>query len=386
MTAGGQPEADRPRIIWVGAFPAPGRNIIGGVATSCRLLLGSSFADRAELLLVDSSQESDPPPGLVVRLLKALRRAGTFAWMVETRRPDAVLLFASETLSIAEKSGMAWYARLRGVAAVLFPRGGVMIDRAEASAFTARWLRIAFRGAHVVLCQGPRWHRFLVDRMGVQPDRAPIVLNWTATSALVRIGAGRAPADAGAPLRILYVGWLTREKGVFDLVEACRRLGPELAYEVELVGDGVAAAELRSTVTAAGLDARIRFSGWLSGEELERAYARADAFVLPSYAEGLPNAMIEAMAAGLAVIVSAVGAVPGLVTDGDQALLVPPGDVAALAQAIARVAGDPELRSALSRRAADWSRRNFGVEPAADAILAAVARAVADAQRAPAAG
>jgi glycosyltransferase involved in cell wall biosynthesis len=105
---------------------------------------------------------------------------------------------------------------------------------------------------------------------------------------------------------------------------------------------------------------------------LQDEYANADIFVLPSWAEGLPNAMIEAMAAGLACVVSAVGNVPDVVTDEREALLVPPREIAALAMALERLLVDRPLRDRLASAAHEFAAARFGVERASDAILRAV--------------
>jgi glycosyltransferase involved in cell wall biosynthesis len=90
---------------------------------------------------------------------------------------------------------------------------------------------------------------------------------------------------------------------------------------------------------------------WVDREERDRLLARSAVFVLPSYNEGLPMAMLEAMAWGLAPVVSAVGGIPEVVTDGDNGLLVDPGDVPQLARAIRRLVDDPGLVSRLGAAA-----------------------------------
>jgi len=120
----------------------------------------------------------------------------------------------------------------------------------------------------------------------------------------------------------------------------------------------------------------VHFAGWLEGDELEGLLARSDVLVLPSWAEGLPNAMIESMAAGLAVVASAVGNIPHVVADGREAILVPPRDVTALTAALGRVISDPALLYRLARAGHELAASRFAVEPAmqqlADIVLAAV--------------
>jgi glycosyltransferase involved in cell wall biosynthesis len=356
--------------LFVGAFPPANRAIFGGMVTDCRALLGSSLPRRAVLDLVDTTQASQPPPGLTRRLLLAVRRFVRYVGRVERGHPDAVLLFAAAGASIAEKGAMAWYARLRGIPALMFPRAGPVLDACRKSRFTRWWVRGAFSGARSVLCMGETWQKFAQETLGFHVADTPIISSWTATGQLLALGAARAPAPG--PVRLLFVGWVDREKGVAELLEACSALARDRRFELTLVGEGNFSRDAKAFVAKHGLESFIHLAGWRSGTDLLDDYARADVFVLPSWSEGLPNAMVEAMAAGLACVVSTVGSVPDVVADGESALLVAPRDVAALERALARVIDDTNLRERLGRAAHAIAARDFGVEQAVDHMLQAV--------------
>ena len=116
----------------------------------------------------------------------------------------------------------------------------------------------------------------------------------------------------------------------------------------------------------------MRFHGWLQGAQLEHRYREADVFVLPSWTEGLPNAMIEAMAAKLAVVVTAVGNIPDVIEDGVTGLLVPPRDVAVLTRALARMIDEPALRNSLAQAGHNGARATFSVEPAVERLVSEI--------------
>jgi glycosyltransferase involved in cell wall biosynthesis len=359
----------RPRILIVGAFPPPNSKIFGGIVTSCNALLKSSLSSKAELVLLDSTQISNPPPIFAIRLLFAVRRIFTYLIRFERHRPDAVLLFTAVGASIVEKGAMAWYARIRGVPALMFPRGDIVSHN---SRFSRLWVRFALGGARTILCQGPAWQRFAVDMLGFSLKDAPIVMNWTATSELLSIGQSRRYVATDRPVRLLFLGWLEREKGVFELVEACRQLSESRDFVLNFVGEGSVSEDLRLLVEKSKLDSIVQFSGWLKGLDLEAALSEADVFVLPSWAEGLPNAMIEAMAARLAVVVTAVGNIPDVVANEREALLVPPKNILALRYALERIIDTPALRCELADAAFLLAEQRFSIEQAADDILLAV--------------
>lgn len=368
----GNQKSQQPRILFVGAFPPAERNVFGGNVTACKALLNSSLPKRAELVLLDSTQISNPPPGLPLRLLLAVRRFFTYLIQFEKRQPDIVLLFTSVGASMVEKGAMAWYARLRGTPALVFPRGGAVIDACQRSRVTRTWVRIALGGARKILCQGPAWQRFAVNVLRLSVEDAPIITNWTATPALLSIGQQRSGKSENKPVRLLFLGWLEESKGIFELIEACHHLSPSRQFVLDIVGEGNTSVAARELVKKYGLEKIVHFRGWLKEVDIENALAEADIFVLPSWAEGLPNAMVEAMAAKLAVVVSSVGNIPDVVTDGCEALLVPPKDVTALQIALAKVLDDTVLRHRLAEAAFSLAENQWGVERAVDNLLSVV--------------
>lgn len=361
---------DRPRVLFVGAFPPPGAAIYGGAVTACSVLLGSSLPSRVALTLVDSTQISQPPPGLGKRLWLAILRCLTYVRLFERERPDAVLLFMAAGASVAEKGAMAWYAKLRGVPALISPRGGPVIDDCRASRFARAWTRIAFRGGATILCQGEAWREFAVNEMGFEVEATRIVTNAIATEQLLEIGRRRT-YDADI-VNLLFVGWLDREKGIAEFLDAVRTLSATRKFVVTLVGEGNMTTEAQRFIECHDLGQHIALRGWRQDGELLAEYRSADVFVLPSWSEGLPNAMLEAMSTGLPVVVSAVGNIPDAVDDDMTGLLVPPRDVDALQTALARVIDDADLRRRIGSAAQMVAADRFAVEPVVDALVAAI--------------
>lgn len=148
-----------------------------------------------------------------------------------------------------------------------------------------------------------------------------------------------------APLRVLTVGRLVPDKGQAVLLEAVALLGARgVDVELTLVGDG---PERESLQAAAGRS--VRFAGAV-GQDLVRAhYTAADVFALPSFAEGVPVVLMEAMATGLPVVSTRIAGIAELVDHGVGGLLVAPGRAEPVAEALERLAADPLLRARLGR-------------------------------------
>jgi glycosyltransferase involved in cell wall biosynthesis len=149
------------------------------------------------------------------------------------------------------------------------------------------------------------------------------------------------------------VGRLSREKAHIDLLEAFKRLSesnPEISSKLIIVGDGPERARLETAAKSLGCKERVIFAGHVS--DVRTFYVTADVFVLPSHSEGSPNVLLEAMAANLPIVATAVGGVPEMVENNESALLVPPNDPPSIAGAIARLLTDEELVLRLTTNAA----------------------------------
>jgi len=150
----------------------------------------------------------------------------------------------------------------------------------------------------------------------------------------------------GRGLRLLYAGRLQRFKGVHHLICAVARVrgtaGPPISLEI--AGDGPERPSLERLVADLELSEMVQFSGWIAREDMPDVYRRADVFVLPSYVEGMPNVVLEAMASGLPVIATDVPGTRDVIEDGVSGYLVSPRDEAVLAERIAFLSGRPDER------------------------------------------
>lgn len=153
------------------------------------------------------------------------------------------------------------------------------------------------------------------------------------------------------PGTVLFLGRLGHRKGTYDLIEAAARIGaahPNL--RILLGGDGDVDSA-REHAAMLGIADKIDFLGWVRGEDKERLLAKAVLYVLPSYNEGLPVSVLEAMAAGLPILSTPVGGIPEAVTDGVEGFLVEPGNVSALADRLHLLLSDPQLARRMGQAA-----------------------------------
>jgi glycosyltransferase involved in cell wall biosynthesis len=172
------------------------------------------------------------------------------------------------------------------------------------------------------------------------------------------------------------VGRLAPAKGQLLLLQACAELAREgRPFELTVVGDGPDRAYLEAAVRAQQLTHCVRFTGALNQPEVRTEMARADVFVLPSLAEGIPVVLMEAMASGLPCVTTPVNGIPELIEHGRSGLLATPGCVAALATQLRRVMADEGLRLSLAQGGLAQIARAFNLGPNV-AKLAAILRSL----------
>jgi glycosyltransferase involved in cell wall biosynthesis len=176
----------------------------------------------------------------------------------------------------------------------------------------------------------------------------------------------RAPWLASGDRAVLFVGRLSAPKGSSDLFDAIPRV-IERHPEAKFVLLGVAESDAMEPVIRAeagrrGIAAHVAFLGSLDGRDKAAAFATAQMIVVPSWTEAFPLVIPEAMAAGLPVIATAVGAIPDFVKDGEDGFLIAPGDWPALAQRICRLLDDETLRRRIGERVRERAPREFAIE------------------------
>jgi glycosyltransferase involved in cell wall biosynthesis len=238
--------------------------------------------------------------------------------------------------------GIGWSFTMHGISETDYPAGLMLGRKIEAAAMVAcvSWFGRA-QGLRLV---GPEhWDKVHVVRCGLPFDRLP----------------DRAPRTSNAKT-IVCVGRLSPEKGQAGLLEAFAKLrASHPGLRLRLIGDGPNRSALEALAGRLGLIDSVTFVGRLPEEQTLEEIAQSDLLVLPSFMEGLPIVLIEAMALGVPVVASRVAGIPELVEDCATGLLFLPSDWSDLASKIERLLVDDALRSSITERAPAKVRSEF---------------------------
>jgi glycosyltransferase involved in cell wall biosynthesis len=316
----------------------PGLGVQGGISAVERMTL-AALPRRISATHIATMEEGSKARKLVA-YLRALAR--TFA----ARRPDVVHIHFASRASSVRKMSLARLALARGCKVVMHAHGGAYSAYWKSLSPRARAANLAVLGrVHALIVLGEGWREFFVS-IGVPRERIVVLPNPVALPAVLPL-RGRA-----ARVTFAYLGLIASSKGTFDLVESLALLHDATLEKMRVViaGNGEH-AELERCIARHSLQNTVEVRTWLDAAQRDALLASAEAFVLPSYHEGLPMALLEAMAWGLAPIVTPVGSVAELVDSEMNGLLTQPGDLSGLACAIERVALDAELRGRLGAAA-----------------------------------
>lgn len=308
----------------------------GGMTAVANTYLGSEIAKRLQLDYLPSYLR----PGALTQARVMLVATSKLLYALILHKVALLHVHSASRGSFWRKSLFCMLARCFGVPYVFHVHSGEfpVFYRDECSPRQQRWVRHTLSRAAAVVVLTPGWlPRFNAIAAGA---------NYVVVGNPIDVPE-RLPEIRSTPSRVLFLGRLREKKGVYDLLQA---IPPVLArfpgLKFVLAGDGEL-DRVRAEAIRLGISDAVETPGWIAGADKDRELALADIFVLPSYFEGLPICVLEAMAQGVPVIATRVGGIPDVVEDGVDGVLAEAGNIAALSDALLRVIEQPGLRQRL---------------------------------------
>jgi glycosyltransferase involved in cell wall biosynthesis len=308
-------------------------------------IVPSMPSENVEIRLLDTRGRSPKPAMSIFPLVRSWLQ---LVFLALARKIDVAHINMSSHGSTVRKTAMLWTCRLLRIPTVLHLHSGFYPDfLARSPTIVKALLRRTFSTADVVIVLGSVWQDFVHSELKVPTERIAVLPNGSPGPTSL----GAPLARNGAPLKMLFLGRMGRRKGVPEILKALAsaHLRDKL-WTARLVGDGDLAT-YRSQAESLGISDRVIFSEWVDTARTQQLLAESDLLLLPSRNEGLPMSVIEAFAYGLSVVSTPVGAIPDILEDGVNGLLVQPGDSAQLADAILTILQDEPLRLRLAESA-----------------------------------
>jgi glycosyltransferase involved in cell wall biosynthesis len=347
---------NRPVVLVLG----PHRAAVSGVSTHVNLLMESALGDDFELVHFQVGSEGRAE-GAAARLLRLALSPFLLAASIVFRHASVVHINTSlNPRAYWRDLAYLFVARALGARVVYQVHGGALPRRFFAGQPTlTRFLRWTLQLPDLLLvlarCEHEAYREFLPWRDVVM---LPNGIDCRPFSLVPVVDCAE-----DAPLNLVYIGRIAREKGLYEALQGVR-IAHELGVDARLVvaGAGPEQERLERYAHALGISTRVTFAGPVFGADKVRLLDGAHVMLLPSYSEGMPYALLEAMAAGIPVVATPVGAIPDVVAHGTHGFLVPPRDGKAIAEALAVLAGDRERISWMSRACRRRIRAAFSIE------------------------
>jgi glycosyltransferase involved in cell wall biosynthesis len=329
------------QVFMVGESPT----LRGGIASVQKIILENISSDiNFTHIATVSAYPSDPKLPKIVVFCRAIVKL--FIHLIK-RDIDLIHVHISERGSIYRKLVVAFLALLFRTPIVLHAHGSEFhLFYGKQPQIIKRLIDWVFSKCNRFLVLSESWKKFYVNQVGLSPNQVIVIPNPVKLPLQVpqRYGSDK--------VKFISLGRIGERKGSFDLLRAFASLPHSLLERAELIlaGDGesdVAASLVREL----NIKDHVTIFDWLDPHQRDKLLSEVNVFVLPSYNEGLPMALLEAMSWGLPAITTPVGGIPEVISHESNGLLVPPGDINLLSAAIQKLIENEDLRSCLGHEA-----------------------------------
>jgi len=369
--------AAKPRILMVGMHLTKTR---GGITTLIAEILKSTLKDDFEFVYIESQAEDF---GRFAKLLLAFGAVFRFVFSCLRQRPKLVYVHLGSNASLYRESLFIYLAKLFGKKTVVhFHAGDIDNYYPFQSRAGQKFIRTALRLSDGLIAVSRESARQLCDLTGSAANIS-VIANAIDTSVFDNrdaLAAAKNKSD-DRTIRLLFVGAVGKLKGERDLIQALallRRAKANLNIKVSFLGYG--AENLADFCKESDVYELVEHLGAVSLDERIGFYQKADIFVLPTYAEAMPMSVIEAMAAGLAIVATDVGGIPELIEDGADGILFSPGEVEALADIISLLLENENIRVNLGRKAQRKARAQLDFKAYTDELRVQLLNAARDSE------
>jgi glycosyltransferase involved in cell wall biosynthesis len=334
------------------AIIGPDLDARGGIASVARAWLEAPTLADVKMDYVGTMRDGRGPRKA---LGMARRQAAFVGRLARGWRPDLFHIHLSYFTSFYRKMAYFEQAKATGAAVIVHIHAPDLDEFNDARRVHGAAMRHVFSRA---------------DRTVVlSKDMAKTVRRITGDDAAIEILYNPVALDGPAPIRpptdhptALFLGEIGQRKGTWDLVEAIPAVLEQVPHARFRIGGNGDVDRLNARVAELGLQHAVTVLGWVTGADKQRELIDADLLVLPSYQEGLPMSILEAMGVGLPVVSTPIAGIPEAVIDGRTGLLVPPGNTQELAAALSRLLSTPDLRADMGAAARARAQDVFALD------------------------
>ena len=336
---------------------------IGGMATVLQDLQNSSLAEQVQLEFFNTFKTTADGRSLFCAVKSKLSLWMKWGKLLQGKQKTVVHIHTCSGFTFFLDSILICIAKCFSRPVVLHIHGGRFIEFLDnLSPVLFKLVSWVFHCCNRVVVLSDYWQNTLSDKFS--ECSFSIVENGVPIKRLVK----KQPS-CDAEIEILFLGNLTKLKGVFDLIVAMKYIDGAMLNFVGGEEDAGIFQDIEKLLDTHHLQNKVKIHGPQYGEAKNIFLNAADIFVLPSYAEGLPISLLEAMANALPVVVSPVGGIPSVITDQQEGLLVKPGQVDDIVKALNALVRNDGLRKEMGLAGRKRCEEQFGIEKTVGKLL-----------------
>jgi glycosyltransferase involved in cell wall biosynthesis len=333
----------------------------GGQLTAATQLVQHLRSVGINVIVTNTYGGSYPPKPLILKIGESLSRIITTWKLIKENKIDVYFTFSGFDLSFFERIICCLIARAYSVTSLVYFRNSTILSIEQASLYH-RLLTRMLSVPTALVSQGTRLSSYLGSLTG---QNVHVVKPWLSDdySTICEVKC------SVREVRFVFVGWLEKKKGVIELIEAIVALNNMgYLFKVDFVGGGSLESTLKAMMTTNNLT-NVTLHGWLEPDKVKEIYRASQAFILPSYNEGFPNSLLEAMSFGLAPIVTPVGGIPDVINGVTNGMLVEVMSATSIIGSMEQYILDHELLESHAREALNTVRRDHRVNTSADHLV-----------------
>lgn len=326
----------------------PNPAVKGGIASVVNGYRGSELEQKYEIVYVESYLNGSK----LQKLGKAFSGYCSFIKQLIFHKPDIVHIHSSFGPSFYRKMPFIYLSSLRNIPIINHIHGADFDEFYErAPAVKKKWIGKVYNKCTKVLVLSEEWKNH-IERI-VPADRIDILENYCIIP--------KEPYDSGRNMeQILFVGEIGRRKGCYDIPsiwENVVRQAP--SARLVMAGDGEI-EKVREAFEEKNVSSQVFFPGWVRGEDKERLFKESAIFLFPSYHEGMPMAILEAMSYGMGIVTTSVGGISKLIRNGENGYIREPGDIDTISSDIVCLLTNRDRCIAYGSRARENVKENYG--------------------------
>lgn len=333
--------------------------IHGGVVTLSGAIIDYANEVGFDIVVIDTLKKPFLEISFYQEIKTGMHRLIELITLLRRDKYAGVIIFSGAGWGFYERIALSAICRVANTTCILFMVDGWFLAIRNEYFLKRKWIGLLLKIPNKIAVTGSNWLNFYKS-MGLKQDRL-VNINYF-LSKLFRPSLIPKQVVSGEPIKFIFIGWMIQEKGLNEILIVLKDLFKKKEFLFTFIGDGPMLEDIQNTIKKENWEPRICAKGLLSNDQKKHELASSHVFVLPSYAEGFPMTLIEAMHYGLPAICSDVGGVSNSIYNDMNGFLISPKNTQELQEAMVFFINNPDLLTKYSLKALEINQKNHDAD------------------------